>query len=163
MVVSSRLSLHNDVALVPYVEGMAIGSTMKQQFVNSDTVYEIKLPKPDYNIDITIRGFKKVLAKKSDVNNIYFWASFVNLKIYQPDLNKVYMDHDLKNVIKKSIPSQIKDINDWYKFYITTYELFDSFSYNINNIDESWLKKTNKKPEFKKSMTNIKKLMEKFR
>jgi hypothetical protein len=160
---SSRLSLHNDVALVPYVEGMAIGSTMKQQFVNSDTVYEIKLPKPDYNIDITIRGFKKVLAKKSDVNNIYFWASFVNLKIYQPDLNKVYMDHDLKNVIKKSIPSQIKDINDWYKFYITTYELFDSFSYNINNIDESWLKKTNKKPEFKKSMTNIKKLMEKFR
>ena len=96
---SSRLSLHNDVALVPYVEGMAIGSTMKQQFVNSDTVYEIKLPKPDYNIDITIRGFKKVLAKKSDVNNIYFWASFLNLKIYQPDLDKIYMDHNKMKVI----------------------------------------------------------------
>lgn len=160
---SSRLSLHNDVAIVPYVEGMAIGAKMKQQFVNSDTIYEIELPKPDYNIDITIRGFKKVLAKKSDVNNIYFWASFLNLKIYQPDLNKIYMDHNLKNVMKKSIPSQIKNINDWYKFYITTYELFDSFSFNINKIDEAWLKKTNKSAEFKTSMINIQKLMKKFK
>ena len=61
---SSRLSLHNDVALVPYIEGMAIGAKMKQQFVNSDIIYDIELPKPDYNIDLTIRGFKKVLAKK---------------------------------------------------------------------------------------------------
>ena len=160
---TSRLSLHNDVAIVPYVEGMAIGAKMKQQFVNSDIVYDIELPKPDYNIEITIRGFKKVLAKKSDVNNIYFWASFLNLKIYQPDLNKIYIDNNLKNVMKKSIPSQIKDINDWYKFYITTYELFDSFSLNINKIDNQWLQKTNKKPEFKQSMINVQKLMEKFK
>ena len=73
------------------------------------------------------------------------------------------MDHDLKNVLKKSIPTQIKDINDWYKFYITTYELFDSFAYNINNTSEAWLKRTNKTPEFKKSMVNVKELMEKFR
>ena len=73
------------------------------------------------------------------------------------------MNHNLKNVMKKSIPSQIKDINDWYKFYITTYELFDSFSFNINKIDETWLKKTNKSPEFKISMTNVKKLMNKFK
>ena len=160
---SSRLSLHNDVALVPYIEGMAIGAKMKQQFVNSDVIYDIELPKPDYNIDLTIRGFKKVLAKKSDVNNIYFWATFLNLKISQPDLNKIYMDDDLKNVIKKSIPSQITDINDWYKFYITTYELFDGFSYNINAMDEKWILKTNKTNEFKKSMQNIGKLMVKFK
>ena len=160
---SSRLSLHNDVALVPYIEGMAIGAKMKQQFVNSDVIYDIELPKPDYNIDLTIRGFKKVLAKKSDVNNIYFWATFLNLKISQPDLNKIYMDDDLKNVIKKSIPSQITDINDWYKFYITTYELFDGFSYNINAMDEKWLSKTNKTDGFKNSMQNIGKLMVKFK
>ena len=65
--------------------------------------------------------------------------------------------------MKKSIPSQIKDINDWYKFYITTYELFDSFSLNINKIDDQWLQKTNKKPEFKQSMINVQKLMEKFK
>ena len=160
---SSRLALHNDIALVPYVEGMAIGAKMKQQFVNSDVIYDIELPKPDFNINITVRGFKKVLAKKSDVNNIYFWASFLNLKIYQPDLNKVYMDDNLKNVIKKSIPSQIQDVNDWYKFYITTYELFDNFSLNINNPDDEWLKKVNDSPDFKINMQKIDKLMEKVK
>ena len=160
---SSRLALHNDIALVPYVEGMAIGAKMKQQFVNSDVIYDIELPKPDFNINITVRGFKKVLAKKSDVNNIYFWASFLNLKIYQPDLNKVYMDDNLKNVIKKSIPSQIQDVNDWYKFYITTYELFDNFSLNINNPDDEWLKKVNDLPNFKINMQKIDKLMEKVK
>ena len=160
---SSRLALHNDIALVPYVEGLAIGAKMKQQFVNSDVIYDIELPKPDYNINITVRGFKKVLAKKSDINNIYFWASFLNLKIYQPDLNKVYMDDNLKNVIKKSIPSQIQDVNDWYKFYITTYELFDNFSLNINSPDDEWLKKVNDSPNFKINMQKIDKLMEKVK
>ena len=160
---SSRLALHNDIALVPYVEGLAIGAKMKQQFVNSDVIYDIELPKPDFNINITVRGFKKVLAKKSDVNNIYFWASFLNLKIYQPDLNKVYMDDNLKNVIKKSIPSQIQDVNDWYKFYITTYELFDDFSLNINNPDDEWLKKVNDSQNFKINMQKIDELMEKVK
>ena len=142
---------------------MAIGAKMKQQFVNSDVIYDIELPKPDFNINITVRGFKKVLAKKSDVNNIYFWASFLNLKIYQPDLNKVYMDDDLKNVIKKSIPSQIQDVNDWYKFYITTYELFDDFSLNINNPDDEWLKNVNDSENFKINMHKINQLMEKVK
>ena len=160
---SSRLALHNDIALVPYVEGMAIGAKMKQQFVNSDVIYDIELPKPDYDINITVRGFKKVLAKKSDVNNIYFWASFLNLKIYQPDSNKIYMDDNLKNVIKKSIPSQIQDVNDWYKFYITTYELFDNFSLNINYPNDKWLKKINDTSDFKKNMLKIGELMEKVK
>ena len=160
---SSRLALHNDIALVPYVEGMAIGAKMKQQFVNSDVIYDIELPKPDYDINITVRGFKKVLAKKSDVNNIYFWASFLNLKIYQPDSNKIYMDDNLKNVIKKSIPSQIQDVNDWYKFYITTYELFDNFSLNINNPNDKWLKKVNDSSDFKTNMLKIDELMEKVK
>ena len=76
---SSRLSLHNDIALVPYTEGMAVGAKMKQQFVNSDKIYDIELPKPDFNIEISVRGFKKVLAKKSDVNNIFFWATFITV------------------------------------------------------------------------------------
>ena len=160
---SSRLALHNDIALVPYVEGVAIGAKMKQQFVNSDIIYDIELPKPDYNINITVRGFKKVLAKKSDINNIYFWASFLNLKIYQPDLNKIYMDDNLKNVIKKSIPSQIQDVNDWYKFYITTYELFDDFSINVINPKNEWLKKANDSKNFEANIRKVNKLMEKVK
>ena len=160
---SSRLSLHNDIALVPYTEGMAVGAKMKQQFVNSDKIYDIELPKPDFNIEISVRGFKKVLAKKSDINNIFFWATFVNLNIFQPELNKVFMNNNLKNVIKKSIPAQIENINDWYKFYIATYELFDGYSLNIQNLDKDWMKKTNDSDGFSKDMQTVNKLMEKLK
>ncbi len=160
---SSRLSLHNDIALVPYTEGMAVGAKMKQQFVNSDKIYDIELPKPDFNIEISVRGFKKVLAKKSDINNIFFWATFVNLNIFQPELNKVFMNNNLKNVIKKSIPAQIENINDWYKFYIATYELFDGYSLNIQNLDKNWMKKTNDSDGFSKDMQTVNKLMEKLK
>ena len=160
---SSRLSLHNDIALVPYTEGMAVGAKMKQQFVNSDKIYDIELPKPDFNIEISVRGFKKVLAKKSDVNNIFFWATFVNLNIFQPELNKVFMNNNLKNVIQKSIPAQIENINDWYKFYIATYELFDECSLNIKNLNKDWIKKTNDSDGFSKDMQTVNKLMEKLK
>ena len=160
---SSRLSLHNDIALVPYTEGMAIGAKMKQQFVNSDIIYDIELPKPDFNIEISVRGFKKVLAKKSDVNNIFFWASFINLNIFQPDLNKTFMNDNLKNVIKKSIPAQIENINDWYKFYVATYELFDGYSLNISSPNKEWIKKTNDTESFNKNIHSVNKLMEKLK
>ncbi len=160
---SSRLSLHNDIALVPYTEGMAVGAKMKQQFVNSDKIYDIELPKPDFNIEISVRGFKKVLAKKSDVNNIFFWATFINLNIFQPELNKVFMNNNLKNVIQKSIPAQIENINDWYKFYIATYELFDECSLNIKNLNKDWIKKTNDSDGFSKDMQTVNKLMEKLK
>ena len=160
---SSRLSLHNDIALVPYTEGMAIGAKMKQQFVNSDIIYDIELPKPDFNIEISVRGFKKVLAKKSDVNNIFFWASFINLNIFQPDLNKTFMNDNLKNVIKKSIPAQIENINDWYKFYVATYELFDGYSLNISSPNNEWIKKTNDTESFNKNLQNVNKLMDKLK
>ena len=159
---SSRLSLHNDIALVPYTEGMAVGAKMKQQFVNSDKIYDIELPKPDFNIEISVRGFKKVLAKKSDINNIFFWATFVNLNIFQPELNKVFMNSNLKNVIQKSIPAQIENINDWYKFYIATYELFDGYSLNIKNLNKDWIKKTNDSDGFSNDMQTVNKLMEKL-
>jgi hypothetical protein len=73
------------------------------------------------------------------------------------------MDDNLKNVIKKSIPSQIQDVNDWYKFYITTYELFDDFSINIINPKNEWLKKANDSEDFKTNIRKVNKLMEKVK
>ena len=53
---------------------------------------------------------------------------------FQPDLNKIYFNENLKNLLKKKIPSQIKDIDDWYKFYMSTIQLFDKFALIVNQI-----------------------------
>ena len=59
--------------------------------------------------------------------------------------------------------AQIENINDWYKFYIATYELFDGYSLNINNPNKEWIKKTNDSDIFAKNIQNVKKLMEKLK
>lgn len=161
---SSRLSLHQRVALVPYTEGMAIGGTMKQRFVNSDEVYDIQLPKPDFNINLFIRGFKKVEAKKSDVSTVYLFGSFVRVKVIQPDLNKVYFDEKIKNANQIKIPNSIKNVDDWRKFYISTLVLFDKLSENIDNPDQQWVKKSlSNQKDYKNSFQNLEKVLDKVR
>ena len=144
---SQRLSLQQSVALVPYQEGVALGSNMKQRFANTDEIFEIKLPKPDFNIELTVRGFKKVLAKSSSVSNIFLYGSYINIKILQPDLDKVYLDARFKNANQIKIPVGIEDLDDWRKFNYSLIKLFDDFSLNITKPSNKYLKNQAKDPK----------------
>ena len=75
------------------------------------------------------------------------------------------LDTTYKKTIERMVQpiAQIENINDWYKFYIATYELFDGYSLNINNPNNEWIKKTNDSDIFAKNVQNVKKLMEKLK
>ncbi len=161
---SSRLSLHQSIALVPYQGGMAIGGSMKQRFVNSDEIYDIQLPTPDFNIELTIRGFKKVLGKTSDVSEIYLYGAYTNIKILQPDLEKIYFNEKLKNAKQIEMPKGIKGVDDWRKFYYSLVTLFDKFSINITNPSDKYMKFQSKDPNsLKNKMDNVKTVLNKVR
>lgn len=161
---SSRLSLHQSISLVPYQEGMAIGGTMKQRFVNSDEIYDIQLPTPDFNIELTIRGFKKVLGKTSDVSEIYLYGAYINLKVLQPDLQKVYFNEKLKNANQIKMPKGIEGVDDWRKFYYSLASLFDKFAINITNQSQKYFKFQSKDPNSLKSkMEDVKTVLNKVR
>jgi len=161
---SQRLSLTQSISLVPYQEGVALGSKMKQRFANTDEVYEIKLPKPDFNIELTVRGFKKVLAKTSDVTNIFLYGSFANIKILQPDLDKVYMNARFKNATQVRIPVGIEDVDDWRKFNYSLIKLFDDFSSNITKTSNEYLNSQTKDArELKMQLGNVAGVLDKVR
>ena len=151
---SKRLSENHNVAIVPFTEGQAIGRSMKLKFAQSDKIFDIKLPNPDYHIAIGIKGFKKVLAQSTAVEDLYLYGSFVNFKIYQPELNKYYFDQTLRGVTQVKIPKEQSDINDWRKYYYNLETLFDDFSKNIIKQDKKWLKKATKK-KIKKEIKNL--------
>ena len=65
--ISKRLSQNHNVAIVPYAEGQSIGKAMKLRFVQSDEIYNIKIPNPDYHIAIEIKGFKKLSGFRSAI------------------------------------------------------------------------------------------------
>ena len=159
---SKRLSLHHNVAIVPYIEGQSIGKTMKMRFVQSDIVYSINLANPDYHIHIYLQGFKKVLARSSDVEELFLYGSFINLKVFQPDIDKIYFNESLRGVTKIKIPKDQTDINDWRKYYYNLEILFDNFSKNIIKQDKKWMKKATKE-KIKKDLKNLNTIFEKLR
>ncbi|MBD1157954.1 hypothetical protein IDG98_01955 [Pelagibacterales bacterium SAG-MED17] len=159
---SKRLSQNHNVAIVPYAEGQSIGKAMKLRFVQSDEIYDIKIPNPDYHIGIEIKGFKKLLGQESAVEDLYLYGSFVNIEIYQPDLNKYYFNESLRGVTRVKIPKGQVDLNDWRKYYYNLEILFDNFSKNIIKQNQKWMKEASKN-KIKKKLKELKMVMDKLK
>ena len=159
---SSKLSLHQGVSIVPFIEGVAIGGTMKARIVQSSEIYNISLPKPDFFIELGISNFKKGIAETSDVSDIWQYGSAINIKIYEPDLNKIYLNDRLIRVtnVKRAKGTEI---NHWGKFYYNNQILLEELAINISKQDRNWISVSSEKREFSDQLNEVNKLLEKVR
>src|SRR6056300_85542 len=128
---SIRFSYIHNISMVPYTEGQVIGNAMKLRFIQSNEIYSLKLPNPDFHINLRLKGFKKVLAKSSASEDLYLYGSFFNIKIFQPEINKIYFEEELRGVSEVKIPTNQSEINHWRKYFYNIEILFDEFSQNI--------------------------------
>ena len=154
--------LKNDVS---YLKNAIVVNDIAIPLLNEKDISKIDWRpfKPEFVIDLKLRGYKKKLAKSSDVENLYWWASFINVTILQPDLNKIYFNENLKNLLKKKIPAQITEIDDWYKFYMSTVQLFDNYSINVSSPDQKWASKSSKNEQLFENMEKLKPLFDKLK
>jgi len=159
---SKRFSYIHNISMVPYTEGQVIGNAMKLRFIQSNEIYSLKLPNPDFHINLKLKGFKKVLAKSSPSENLYVYGSFFDIKIHQPEIDQVYFDEALRGVTKVKIPINQSEINHWRKYFYNIEKLFNDFSQNIIKQDSDWLKKTSKK-KIKKDLKVLKKVINKVK
>jgi len=159
---SSKLSLHQGVSIVPFIEGVAIGGTMKARIVQSSEIYNISLPKPDFFIELGISNFRKGIAETSDVSDIWQYGSAITVKIYEPDLNKIYLNDRIVRVanIKRAKGT---DINHWGKFYFNNQILLEEFAINISKQNRDWVSSTSEKRELSDQLNEVNKLLEKVR
>jgi len=159
---SSKLSLHQGVSIVPFIEGVAIGGTMKARIVQSSEIYNISLPKPDFFIELGISNFRKGIAETSDVSDIWQYGSAINIKIYEPDLNKIYLNDRLIRVtnVKRAKGTEV---NHWGKFYYNNQILLEELAINISKQDRNWISASSEKREFSDQLNEVNKLLEKVR
>ncbi len=158
---SSLLSFNNNIAIVPYSKDRTT-STIMLKFENSTR--EIKLPNPDYHIHLTIRGFKNILFKEGNIDEQWIYGSYVKIKIFQPDLEKVYFDEKLKNGLNVEFSKRStknKDSFEWIFFIDSLKILFDNFSKQTVEIDKKWLKSASKNKKINKSFKELVKIYEK--
>jgi hypothetical protein len=166
----AEIALKHNVPIVPYYEGVGVGGTLKAKYANRNEVFNLKIPEPTYYVDFLIRGFiKKKFKNDANVENLTWWiyGAGINLKFYEPLLNKEFLNIAMTKADYKKIPNIMKlnSVNEFVNIYqLTLKPLSEEFSNIIGSDfkkknDIEWLKKITKN---RTDPENIKKLHELF-
>lgn len=161
---SSYIAYHNDVAIIPFGQDRTT-KTITLRFEN--TQRQISLPDPDYHVHLTLRGFKSILFKESNINQQWIYGSYVAIKIIQPDYpdekKKIKMDEQFKqglNVEMSTRSIKNKDSFEWIFFNDSLKSLFDNFSQQTITLDKQWIKSSSENKNVAKIFNNIKEVYE---
>ena len=159
---SSFIAFNNGVAIVPYGQDRT-SSTIMLRFENSQR--QINLPSPDYHIHLTIRGFKSVLFKESNIDEQWIYGSYTNIKILQPDYpdeqKRIKMDEKFKNGLNIELSKRSLDNKqsfEWIFYNDSLKVLFDNFSKQTVELDKKWLKSSNGNKKISKTFKEIKEI-----
>jgi hypothetical protein len=156
------LSTNQNVSLLPYTKGEAIGSKMALRFSNGD-IFNLITPSSDYGIDLIIRGFKKVKAGENHAKVSWVYGSYVRIKVEQPDTNKLYMDIPFVNAAVKEVPISQSSVDDWSAYQESLFSFFDQFSREISKPSKKWLGKVTKVKNASKQLKAFNNILNKSR
>jgi len=122
---SKFLSNNQNISVLPYTKGHAIGKKMSARFANGE-IFILEIPEAQYEFDITLRGFKKLKFAEEKSATSWVYGVYTNIKFYQPLLQKVYLDEKLKNGATKIVPAGHGKVKDWPAFEASLFKLFDN-------------------------------------
>ncbi|MDM8357583.1 hypothetical protein [Pandoraea communis] len=108
---SEAISTRIGVPVVPYSKGYAIGNVMSMQIMDG-TVFNLKLPQPDYEIDIALKNFKKIKYSENAVGTAYIYGSYADVAIREPLTGATYLNTSLKNGEVKPVPASQTWVDD---------------------------------------------------
>ena len=168
-----ELALKHNLVVVPYFEGVGVGNKIRGKYADQSEAFLLQIPEPTYFIDFTLRGFVKQQYKKdAKVKGLtwYVYGAGINLRFYEPLLNKEYLHIKMTKADFKKIPDilTLNKTNEYINIINLTYKpLAIEFSNIINsdfknNEDLEWLKKITKNETKKNEILEFKKFVDKL-
>ncbi len=100
---ASILSAKVGISLIPSSIGHAIGGVMSMYLENGDD-YRLKVGEGDYLFDVSLNKFAKIKASENKVGTVYVYGAYTTIRFYEPALNTVYLDSDIKNGESAIVP-----------------------------------------------------------
>lgn len=131
------LGKNQNISVLPASTGRAIGNEMAARFANGD-VFQLKIPDEDYSIDISIKGFKKVEASKTNVATVFIYGAFTEISVSEPMSGKNYFMSPVKLGASKTVPISQANTDDWAAMNETLIQLFDEFTSQITIRNKDW-------------------------
>lgn len=158
--IGEAISTRVGVPIVPYAKGYAIGQVMSMR-VSDGTVYELKLPQPDYQIKVELSGFRKL--KFSEIPGgatSFVYGAYAQVHIEEPLSGKAYLNTALKNGETRVIPARQQYVDDFPHFYDAINGLFVKLAQVMDGKgDEKWLRTAAAAKDIDYQMASTRELM----
>ena len=168
-----ELALKHNLVVVPYFEGVGVGNKIRGKYADQSEAFLLQIPEPTYFIDFNLRGFVKQKYKKdAKVKDLtwYVYGAGINLRFYEPLMNKEYLSIKMTKADFKKIPDilTLNKTNEYINIINLTYKPLAIEFANIinsdfkNNKDLEWLNKITKNQTKKNEILEFKKFVDKL-
>lgn len=142
-VFEALLSKQQNVAMVPYTAGQAVGQAMPLSFQDA-TMFQLTLPEPNFVFDLTISPFKHAEKKKGRSAQHAFGA-FFNMDFSLAATGKSYLNTRFKQVNQSVFNEKDKvNVDVWQSQQTALRGLMNSVAQQISTRDSAALSKMTK-------------------
>ena len=159
-IVSEALSSRAGVPILPFARGYAIANVMALRFADGE-VFNITIPKPDYEIRVDIKELKKVLYGQVPAGASYVYGVFADVQIVEPLMNQSYFKASLKNGEVKTVPSTQTHVDDFPAYYDAINQLFVRLALAVVGQDQDWIRHATATPDIGKQLGSTRELFNK--
>lgn len=156
--VSEAISTRVGVPMVPYSKGYAVGNVMSMQVMDGD-VFNLTLPKPDYEIEVDFKSVKKIKFSESAGGASFVYGTYADIKITEPMSGTQYLNTSLKNGETKVVPASQTYVDDFPAYYDSVNGMFVKLSETIAGKDTGWIKKAASASDIDSQIAKTTKLM----
>jgi len=155
---AEAISSRTGVPILPYAKGYAIGQVMSMRIADG-SVYELKLPEPDYAIAVDLLRFGRFEHAKVAAGTSYIYASKAHIKVQQPLSGRVYLDSEFKNGEVKTVPASQQTVDDFPAYSDSLRGLFTKLSNVLAGAGDPWLKDAAANTDIDKQITATKEVL----
>ena len=127
--------------------------------ISDGDVYNLKLPKPDYEISVEISALKKIKYGEAVAGESYIYGSYASVKIEEPVSGKVYLNTALKNGEIKLVPASQTYVDDFPAFHDSINGLFVKLADALDGKGNTWIKSASAAPEIEKQISDPRELI----
>ncbi len=158
--VSEAISTRAGVPIIPYTKGYAVGNVFPMR-VSDGTVFNLKLPEPDYAISVDLTNVKKVQFGQAAAGSSFIYGTFATVKVQLPGMGTPYMDSSFKNGETKVVPATQTFVDDFPAYYDSWNALFRRVAEAMAGKDQAaWLKAAASAPDIQTQLLKTKEMIE---
>ncbi|WP_155835317.1 hypothetical protein [Herbaspirillum sp. RV1423] len=134
----SILSAKLGLSMLPASIGHAVGGVMSMRLENGDD-YKLKLGEGDYLFELKLNKFAKIKTAENNVSTAYVYGAYMSMRFFEPALNTIFMETDLKNGESAVVPAGLVSMDDFAAYQDAIRGLFLKFADAVQQPGSKWI------------------------